>query len=79
LESSSGFEIVPLVMISQISANTAAFRENWPYSLKSRLRQAAYTNDCLKLRVAACYPFGKTSCFSKMGALFGTRIHIIGN
>jgi hypothetical protein len=26
-----------------------------------------YTNDCFKLCVAACYPFGKTSCFSQNG------------
>jgi hypothetical protein len=25
------------------------------------------TNDCFKLRVAACCPFGKTSCFSQNG------------
>jgi hypothetical protein len=31
------------------------------------LKAGFNTNDCLKLRVAACYPFGKTSCFSQNG------------
>jgi hypothetical protein len=35
-----------------------------------------YTNNCFKLRAAACYPCGKISCFHKMVAQFETRIRI---
>jgi hypothetical protein len=41
--------------------------EAWPKDKKDG-QSVCQTNDCLKLRGAACYPFGKTSCFSQMDA-----------